>query len=143
VTTEGGLEVARSGPELPRAISALRGAGIQVNLFINPDVAQVEAAGRIGAAGVELHTGRYALASGAEAAERLAELARAAAAAAELGLFVAAGHGLDDQNVVAVAAIRQVRELNIGHSIVSRAVFAGLGPAVREMKALMNSAREA
>jgi pyridoxine 5-phosphate synthase len=141
VTTEGGLEVKLAGPELRQAIARLAGAGIQVNLFINPDVEQIEAAKRAGAAGVELHTGQYSLARGGEVEERLAELQRAATVASNLGLFVAAGHGLDYLNVLRVAGIRQVEELNIGHSIVSRAVFAGLGPAVREMKALMTSAR--
>jgi len=141
VTTEGGLEVKLAGPELRQAIARLADAGIQVNLFINPDVGQVEASRRAGAGGVELHTGRYSLAKGGEVEERLAELQRAATVAANLGLFVAAGHGLDYLNVVRVAGIRQVEELNIGHSIISRAIFTGLGPAVREMKALMTSAR--
>jgi len=141
VTTEGGLEVRRAGPELEDAIRRLRAAGIQVNLFIDPDVEQVEAAKRCGAAGVELHTGRYSLAKGSGAPERLAELQRSAAVAANLGLFVAAGHGLNYLNVAPVAAIPQILELNIGHSIISRAIFAGLGQAVREMKSLMNSAR--
>ena len=141
VTTEGGLEVRKAGPELEQAVERLRAAGIQVNLFIDPEVEQVEAAKRCGAAGVELHTGRYSLAKDLDAAERLAELQRSATVAANLGLFVAAGHGLNYLNVAPIAAIPQILELNIGHSIISRAVFVGLGPAVGEMKALMNSAR--
>ena len=141
VTTEGGLEVRKAGPELEQAVARLRAAGIQVNLFIDPEVEQVEAAKRCGAAGVELHTGRYSLAKDLDAPERLAELQRSAAVAANLGLFVAAGHGLNYLNVTPIAAIPQILELNIGHSIISRAVFVGLGPAVGEMKALMNSAR--
>ena len=142
ITTEGGLDAVRAGPELAGAVRRLVGAGIGVNLFIDPNVEQVEAARRCGASGVELHTGRYSLASERELPGRLAELERAAEAAAALGLFVAAGHGLTYLNVRPVAAIPEVRELNIGHSIVSRAIFTGLGPAVREMKALMESARK-
>ncbi len=141
VTTEGGLDIAGAGPELGRAVGRLSAAGIQVNLFVDPDVGQVEASARCGAAGVELHTGGYALAGQDDAQARLAELQRAAAVAANLGLAVAAGHGLNYLNVGPVAAIPEVRELNIGHSIISRAVFTGIGPAVREMKALMISAR--
>jgi pyridoxine 5-phosphate synthase len=141
ITTEGGLEVSKAGPELSRAVERLRAAGIQVNLFIDPDAEQVEAARRCGAAGVELHTGRYSLARGQDVPARLAELRQSAALAANLGLFVAAGHGLNYLNVTPVAAIEQVQELNIGHSIISRAIFVGLDQAVREMKALMNSAR--
>jgi pyridoxine 5-phosphate synthase len=142
ITTEGGLDAVGAGPELAGAVRRLVGAGIGVNLFIDPNVEQVEAAGRCGASGVELHTGRYSLAGDRERPERLAELERAAQAAAALGLFVAAGHGLTYLNVRPVAAIPEVVELNIGHSIVSRAIFTGLGPAVREMKALMDSARK-
>jgi pyridoxine 5-phosphate synthase len=142
ITTEGGLDVARSGSKLRRAIERLSAAGIQVNLFIDPEPELVEAAREAGAAGVELHTGRYASARpGKEAVKRAAELERAAAIAANLGLFIAAGHGLDYRNVAPVAAIRQVEELNIGHSIISRAVFVGLAAAVREMKALLTAAR--
>jgi pyridoxine 5-phosphate synthase len=143
ITTEGGLDVLKAGPELPAAVGRLCAAGIGVNLFIDPDVDQVEAAKRSGASGVELHTGAYSLASGREVARRLSELQRAAAVADNLGLFVAAGHGLNYLNVGPVAAIPEVRELNIGHSIVSRALFTGLGQAVREMKALMAFARNA
>jgi pyridoxine 5-phosphate synthase len=140
VTTEGGLDAAGAGPELAAAVKRLRGAGVQVNLFVDPVPAQVEAARRAGADGVELHTGQYALAAGRERERRLAELATAAALAANLGLVVAAGHGLDYLNVGAVAELPQVEELNIGHSIVSRALFVGLAGAVREMKALIAEA---
>jgi pyridoxine 5-phosphate synthase len=145
LTTEGGLDVLRSGKELARVIERLRSAGIGVNLFVDPDPEQVEAAARLGASGIELHTGRYSqcriAAGGGEVAQRLAEIQRAAAVAANLGLFTAAGHGLDYRNVGPVAATPEIEELNIGHSIVGRAVLVGLERAVREMKALMSAAR--
>jgi pyridoxine 5-phosphate synthase len=144
LTTEGGLDVLRAGPELPAAVERLRAAGIGANLFVDPDPAQVEAAARMGASGIELHTGRYSQCRGAAAGEapaRLAEIQCAAAAAANLDLFVAAGHGLDYANVSAVAATPEIEELNIGHSIISRAVLVGLERAVREMKILMSAAR--
>jgi pyridoxine 5-phosphate synthase len=140
VTTEGGLDAVAGGAGLRSAVERLSAAGAQVNLFIDPLPRQIEAARRSGAAGVELHTGQYALAAGPDRSRRLAELAAGAALAANLGLFVAAGHGLDYLNVTAVAELPQVAELNIGHSIVSRAVFVGLGQAVREMKALIAEA---
>ncbi len=141
ITTEGGLDACGAGRELAEAVRRLTGAGIGVNLFIDPDPAQVEAAVRCGASGVEFHTGGYALAAGDAVAGRLDGIRDAARAAAAAGLFVAAGHGLTYLNVRPVAAIPEVEELNIGHSIISRAVFTGLGQAVREMKALMDSAR--
>ncbi len=140
VTTEGGLDAAAAGPALASAVERLRAAGIGVNLFIDPVREQIERAHRLGADGVELHTGKYALAKGKAVEGRLAELVVGAALAENLGLYVAAGHGLDYLNVGPVAAIPQVEELNIGHSIVSRAIFVGLGPAVREMKALISAA---
>jgi pyridoxine 5-phosphate synthase len=142
LTTEGGLDVAANLERVAHACRALQEKGIRVSLFIDPDPRQVEAARRAGARVVELHTGRYADAH--DEGERAAELARirqAAAHAEACGLHVNAGHGLNYDNVQAIAAIPQVRELNIGHAIVARAVFVGIGEAVREMKALMAAAR--
>jgi pyridoxine 5-phosphate synthase len=121
--------------------SRLADAQIRVALFIDPDPAQIEAAARAGAPVVELHTGRYCESSGAQAARELERLRVGAGLAAELGLEVHAGHGLHYHNVQAVAAIREITELNIGHAIVARAVFGGLAAAVRDMKSLMLAAR--
>jgi pyridoxine 5-phosphate synthase len=141
VTTEGGLDVAGAAAALRESCAALAGAGIRVALFIDPDPVQVEASARAGAPVVELHTGRYAEARGGDAARELGRLREAARQAAQAGLEVHAGHGLHYHNVQPVAAIPQVVELNIGHAIVARALFAGLEAAVREMKALMLAAR--
>ena len=143
VTTEGGLDVASQVPRIREACARLAAAGIRVSLFIDPDESQIDAATRSGAPAIELHTGAYAEATGplrAEALHRLAEAARQASAA---GLVVNAGHGLDYHNVQPVAALPQLVELNIGHAIIARAVFTGLGPAVAEMKRLMREARAA
>ena len=141
VTTEGGLDVASAASPIADACRRLAERGIRVSIFIDPDVAQVEAAARAGAPVVELHTGAYAEARGAERARELARLAAAARRAAASGIIVNAGHGLDYHNVQPVAAIPEIVELNIGHAIVSRAVMSGLGPAVAEMKRLMTGAR--
>lgn len=141
LTTEGGLDVAARLAPIRDASARLAAAGIRVSLFIDPDAAQIEAAARAGAPVVELHTGSYAVASGAARATELGRLASAARLAARLGLRVHAGHGLDYHNVQPVAALAEVVELNIGHAIVSRAVFTGLAAAVRDMKALMLAAR--
>ena len=141
ITTEGGLDV-RGGIKAVRdATQTLVRAGIRVSLFIDPDESQLEAAVEAGAQAVELHTGRYAEASGGQRAVELRRLVRAAHTAAEMGLRVNAGHGLDYHNVQPVAAIPEIVELNIGHAIVARALFSGLAAAVREMKALMLAAR--
>ncbi len=137
VTTEGGLDVLGAGDALASAVERLKAAGVQVNLFVDPVAAQIQRSADIGADGVELHTGQYALASGEESGERLGELAAGAALAANLGLYVAAGHGLNYLNVMPVTALPQVEELNIGHSIISRAIFSGLERAIREMKELI------
>ena len=118
---------------------AAREAGIEVSLFIDPDPAVVEASAGLGATTVELHTGDYCEARRGRATAELERLREAAAAAAAAGLTVAAGHGLDYPNVQAVARLPQVEELNIGHAIISRAVFSGLERAVRDMLALINS----
>jgi pyridoxine 5-phosphate synthase len=141
VTTEGGLDVAGQLPRLAGVCARLAGAGIRVSLFIDPEERQLDAAVAAGAPVVELHTGAYAEASGAARAEALHRLAAAARGGAARGLTVNAGHGLDYHNVQPVAALPELVELNIGHAIVSRAVFTGLGPAVAEMKRLMREAR--
>ncbi|MCU0761045.1 MAG: pyridoxine 5'-phosphate synthase [Steroidobacteraceae bacterium] len=141
ITTEGGLDVAGAASALRDSCAALAAAGIRVALFIDPDPRQVEASARVGVRVVELHTGRYAEARGGDAARELERLREAAHQATQAGLEVHAGHGLHYHNVQPVAAIAPVVELNIGHAIVSRAVFSGLEAAVREMKALMLAAR--
>jgi pyridoxine 5-phosphate synthase len=142
VTTEGGLDAART-PGLAEGVSRLAGAGIRVSLFVDPDPVQVEAARRAGAPVIELHTGPYCDAEGSAREAELSRLQRAAALAGELGLECHAGHGLTFANVSEVAAIPNVVELNIGHFLVGEAVMTGLGPAVAEMKRLMQEARAA
>ena len=141
VTTEGGLDVRGSLPAVRAATLELAAAGIRVSHFIDPDEAQADAAVAAGAAAVELHTGRYAGSTGGQRAIELRRLVRAAHHAAEIGLRVNAGHGLDYHNVQPVAAIPEIVELNIGHAIIARALFSGLATAVRDMKALMLAAR--
>jgi len=143
VTTEGGLDVASQVPRIREACQALAAVGIRVSLFIDPDESHIDAAVGAGAPAVELHTGAYAAAQGALRAEALHRLAQAAQHASAAGLIVNAGHGLDYHNVQPVAALPQLVELNIGHAIVARAVFTGLGAAVAEMKRLMREARSA
>jgi pyridoxine 5-phosphate synthase len=137
VTTEGGLDVAAHRAAAHRAIERLRAAGISVSLFLDPEPRQIELAGQLGADAVELHTGQYALARGPAQHEELVALTNAGRLVSDLGLHLHAGHGLNYHNVVPVARIPKMRELNIGHSIVSRAVLVGLERAVREMKQLM------
>jgi pyridoxine 5-phosphate synthase len=141
VTTEGGLDVAANPARLGEAVAELAAAGIRVSLFIDPDERQVDAARASGAPVIELHTGSYAEATGANRARELQRLQQAARHGASMGLTVHAGHGLDYHNVQPVAAIAQIVELNIGHAIVGHALFHGLGAAVREMKSLMLAAR--
>jgi pyridoxine 5-phosphate synthase len=142
LTTEGGLDVAGASRRVGRACGELAAAGIRVSLFIDADRRQIDAAMRAGAPVIELHTGGYAGAVGAGRRRRELERIRAAAEyAAGRGLRVNAGHGLNYDNVRPIAAIAQIEELNIGHAIVARAVFVGMGRAVREMKALLESAR--
>jgi pyridoxine 5-phosphate synthase len=142
LTTEGGLDVAGRLPAVREACRRLAGAGVRTSLFIDPDPAQVEAAVAAGAPVVEIHTGRFADArEPAERARELARIATIAGLAHGAGLQVNAGHGLNYQNVGVIAAIGQVRELNIGHAIISRALFTGLAEAVRQMKRLMREAR--
>ena len=141
VTTEGGLDVEGQGARVADAVKALGGAGIRVSLFIDPDLAQIEAAQRAGAPVIELHTGAYADSTGGARAREFERLLGAAKFAARLGLIVNAGHGLNYHNVEPIAAIQEIVELNIGHAIVARAVFDGLAKAVRDMKELMRAAR--
>ncbi len=142
LTTEGGLDVRGQLEHIRKAVARFEERKIGVSLFIDPDLRQVAASWRSGARIVEIHTGAYA-----EAPDRdrrrweLGKIVAAARAGRRAGLSVAAGHGLDYDNVRAVAAIPEIEELNIGYSIVSRALFAGLARAVREMKRRMNAAR--
>ncbi|HUQ19768.1 MAG TPA: pyridoxine 5'-phosphate synthase [Gemmatimonadaceae bacterium] len=140
ITTEGGLDVARDPARITRAIKKLRDAGIRVSLFIDPDENSIKRSKEYGADAIELHTGSYANAGGS--APTLGALVNGSSLAAALGLAVHVGHGLNVANVGAVAAIPEVEELNIGHSIVSRAIFVGLTAAVREMREAMDTARE-
>ncbi|MCF3946840.1 pyridoxine 5'-phosphate synthase [Acidiphilium sp. AL] len=137
ITTEGGLDVAGNAGSLGPAIARLREAGIRVSLFVDPEPPQLEAAAALGAPVVELHTGAYAEQKPGEL-ERLVEGARLGAS---LGLEVHAGHGLSFTNVGPVAAIPELRELNIGHFLVGEAVFIGLAESIRRMRALMDAAR--
>jgi pyridoxine 5-phosphate synthase len=141
VTTEGGLDVVGQEAGLKALTAQLATAGIRVSLFIDPDHAQLDAAVRVGAPVVELHTGAYADASGEEVAHELERVRAAARYAAGRGLRVHAGHGLHYHNVGAIAAIPEIVELNIGHAIVARAVMDGFRSAVAEMKQLMLQAR--
>jgi pyridoxine 5-phosphate synthase len=141
VTTEGGLDVRAQEARMGDACRALAAAGVRVSLFVDPDTAQIEAARRVGAPVIELHTGAYANASGAARVHELERVRSAASRGASLGLVVNAGHGLNYHNVEPIAAIREIVELNIGHAIIARAVFDGLPKAVREMKDLMRAAR--
>jgi pyridoxine 5-phosphate synthase len=135
ITTEGGLDVVGQRERVRQCVLRLQDAGILVSLFVDPQPQQVEAAGDAGAEAVELHTGRYADARRSKArAEQLEVLAQAAARVVELGMSLHAGHGLTYANVQPVARIARMRELNIGHSIVARALMVGMQEAVREMK---------
>ncbi len=142
VTTEGGLDVLGQQPLLRDAVAQLAAGGMRVSLFIDPDLAQIEAAQAVGAPVIELHTGAYAEATGPARAHELERLRNAARRAVSLGITVHAGHGLDYHNVQLVAAIPEIVELNIGYAIVGQALFTGIGEAVREMKALMLAARQ-
>jgi pyridoxine 5-phosphate synthase len=150
VTTEGGLDIVSQEKRLKGAVAKLAGAGIMTSVFIDADIPQVEAAARIGARVCEIHTGPYAhifhsKGRDAESKPVLAELdriRRAGEAIRAAGMRFNAGHALNYANVQPVAALPGIRELHIGHSIVSRAVFVGLREAVREMKALMRGARQ-
>jgi pyridoxine 5-phosphate synthase len=138
LTTEGGLDVAGQVEKLTDLTAMLSEAGVRVSLFIDADAEQMDAAVEVGAPVVEIHTGRYAdAATPAARAEELQRIVEAVAHGRRLGLQVNAGHGLDYPNVEAIASIPGVRELNIGHAIVARALFSGLHQAVADMKRLM------
>lgn len=141
LTTEGGLDVAGQLAKIMDACTRLAAAGIRVSLFIDPDNRQLDAAVAAGAPVVEIHTGAYADAGGEQQQSELQRVVDAAAYGAGLGLVINAGHGLHVGNVMPIAEIPQIVELNIGHAIVSQAVFDGFAAAVREMKRLMTDAR--
>ncbi|MCC6511159.1 MAG: pyridoxine 5'-phosphate synthase [Pirellulaceae bacterium] len=137
VTTEGGLDVVADPERVKRAVEQLRQCGIEVSLFIDPDQRQIEASRAIGVTMIELHTGSYALARGRAQQDELARLIEAGKLCCEAGMQLHAGHGLNYHNVGAVAAIDHMDELNIGHSIIARAVFVGISQAVADMKRLI------
>ncbi len=139
VTTEGGLDVTRDPAWLREALGRLTAAGVRTSLFVDPDARMVEASAELGAHAVELHTGSYAHHPGAAAPIRA--LVDAAALGRRIGLAVHAGHGLTAANVGPVAAIPEIEELNVGHSLVGRAIFVGLEAAVRELRQAMDAAR--
>ena len=137
VTTEGGLDVVGNLAAVRAAVEKLHGAGISVSLFLDPDPRQIEAGAKLGVAAIELHTGQYALARGTAQDEELQKLITAGKLVRQRGLVLHAGHGLNYQNVRPVAAIADMHELNIGHSLIARAVLVGLERAVSEMKRLI------
>jgi pyridoxine 5-phosphate synthase len=141
LTTEGGLDVVANKLKVADAVKRLEDRGIHVSIFVDPDKAQLEASRAVGARAVEIPTGRYCDASGAARETELQAVVRAAELARSLGLEVHGGHGLNYDNVSPIAAIAEIVELNIGHSVVARAVMVGMEQAVREMKELLNRAR--
>jgi pyridoxine 5-phosphate synthase len=140
ITTEGGLDVLRDQGRLAEGLARLNALGARTSLFIAPDLRSIDKSSELGAAAIELHTGQYAHAS--DDPKTLRALRDGSSHAASLGLAVHAGHGLTVGNVGPVAAIPEIEELNIGHSVVSRAVFVGLIEAVRELRATMDAARK-
>jgi len=145
ITTEGGLDVAGQHNRIAPVVANLKAAGIRVSLFVEANPIQVAAAAQVGADVIELHTGAYCLAvreRKPEAEGLLRNLQAAATQAAGLGLEVHAGHGIDYETVTPVAAIPEVAELNIGHFLIGEAIFTGLDPAIRRMRALMDAARK-
>ena len=141
LTTEGGLDVVGQQTRVAEACRRLRAAGIRVSLFIDPDEDQLRASRDAGAPVVELHTGAYADASGDQQQYEFNRIVHAAGMGDEMGLTIHAGHGLHYENTMPVAKIPQIVELNIGHAIIARAVFDGIGKAVKDMKNLMTAAR--
>lgn len=141
ITTEGGLDVIKSKEIIHNVIKKLKEKDIKVNLFIDPEEKQIEASKDIKADGIEIHTGRYANARGKKETKELENIKRCATFAQKIGLEVHAGHGLTYLNVQPVASVREIVELHIGHSIISRSIFTGLKEAVKEMKNLINEAR--
>jgi pyridoxine 5-phosphate synthase len=141
LTTEGGLDIVSHKRKVTDAVQHLQGCGIKVSLFVDPVREQIEAAAETGAHAVEIHTGGYCDAAGAARDIQFAAIVEAATLADSLGLEVHAGHGLDYRNVVPIASIPEVVELNIGHSIIGRAVIVGIEQAVREMNELLTPVR--
>lgn len=141
VTTEGGLDVLKYFEEVKTATTQLKAAGIRVSLFIDPEERQIQAAKDVGATVVELHTGRYADLAGAQQKQELERIRKAAQFGKSIGLRVNAGHGLHEGNVMPIAAIAELSELNIGHAIVAEALFKGWQKAITDMKALMVQGR--
>jgi pyridoxine 5-phosphate synthase len=139
ITTEGGLDLSRPNPKMRETIRRLEERGARISLFIDPDFSTVEAAKDLGVPAIELHTGRYAN-SWRRGDSALQELRQAARHAADMGLFVHAGHGLTYANVAPVAQIPEIEELNIGHSVVSRSIMVGMKTAVMEMRKAMDAA---
>ncbi len=137
LTTEGGLDLKKSGKKIKKAVDAIQKKGIPVSLFINPTVADVELSKQLGATMVEIHTGLYSNAKGKKQMFELTRVKEAVKRALDIGLLVNAGHGLNYINVKKIAAIKGVRGLYIGHSIVARSVYDGIEKAVREMKGLI------
>jgi pyridoxine 5-phosphate synthase len=140
-TTEGGIDAAGQHNRLAPIVSALGAARIRVSMFIEPNRRQLDASKSLGAPVVELHTGAYANATGAERERFLEKISEAAAYGESIGLEIHAGHGLTYENVKPIAAIPQIRELNIGHFLIGEAMFVGLEASIREMRRLMNEAR--
>jgi pyridoxine 5-phosphate synthase len=142
LTTEGGLDVIAQKTKIAEALKRLQQVGIKVSLFIDPDPAQIESARETGAHGIEIHTGTYCNAAGARRDQELKAIMAAARLARSLELEVHGGHGLNLENVVPIARVPEIAELNIGHSIIARAIMVGIGQAVREMKDLLARARD-
>jgi len=142
LTTEGGLDVISHRTKVKEGIKRLEDCGIHVSLFVDPATNQIESAKEVGAHAVEIHTGTYCNASAADREKERQAIAVAAMLARSLGLEVHGGHGLNYENVLSIARIPEVVELNIGHSIIARAVIVGIEAAVREMKQLLNRARD-
>ncbi|MGH7817893.1 MAG: pyridoxine 5'-phosphate synthase [Candidatus Binatia bacterium] len=142
LTTEGGLDVAAHKNKVKDAVARLQDLGIHVALFIEPVKGQIETAKEVGADAIEIHTGAYCNATGAKREKEFRAISAAAKLAKSLGLEVHGGHGLNYDNVLPIARVPEIIELNIGHSIIARALFVGIEQAVREMKELLTKARE-
>jgi pyridoxine 5-phosphate synthase len=142
LTTEGGLDVLSHRQKIREATQRLQGVGVRVSLFVDPETAQIEASRDSGAHAVEIHTGAYCNALGVEREKQLEAILEASKLAQSLGLEVHGGHGLNYDNVPAIAQIPEMTELNIGHSIIARAIIVGIEQAVREMKDLLSKAKE-
>ena len=142
LTTEGGLDVVSHRQKIREATQRLQGIGVRVSLFVDPETAQIEASRDTGAHAVEIHTGAYCNALDIEREKQLQAIVEAAKFAQSLGLEVHGGHGLNHDNVLAIAQIPEMAELNIGHSIIARAIIVGIEQATREMKDLLSKAKE-